>query len=420
MKLNSIHVFSIVLVALAGGLAFDGCDVTSIQDAELPNVELNPRLYPGLKLSFKHQTKADQLLTGPRIRQRILNDVTMYVQIHVVSVASDGTAQVELVHHRITSDTSTEPAQFASERYDSATPETARGEAALVFQPVIGEPITLSIGSAGDIKVVSGVGDLNIPQRARFLFDQVFSDAAIESTYADLFQISSIADAVPIGHSWSITRHQPDEIGKKVLQLNLTLLKVDGSTAVIDESGQSKVEIKTGPGIPKVKLVESSIRGRWTWDLLTGTLRSLTRTEKDKFQIHTLDDVDLDSTVTRITEISRVDIKSMQNTADTIMGATKKQVDSLLKGWKRREDRLSTAKTKVFRYTQDVTMVVGYRDGKVIGVAVIDRPRADVIGISESRFRELVRLLGQEPTQRDVKRDAQGIREFYVGDTESW
>jgi hypothetical protein len=98
------------------------------------------------------------------------------------------------------------------------------------------------------------------------------------------------------------------------------------------------------------------------------------------------------------------------------MGASKADVDQLLAGWSVREDSLSTATTRVLRYTQDVTMIVAFRGDRAIGVAVIDRPGAGVLGIPEPRYRALVQLIGEGPKPNDVLRDAVGIREFGVGD----
>jgi hypothetical protein len=116
-----------------------------------------------------------------------------------------------------------------------------------------------------------------------------------------------------------------------------------------------------------------------------------------------------------------VPVEKPQENLSTVLGASKSEVDQRLQAWSVREDKLSTATTHVFRYTQDVTMVIAFRGGKAIGVAVIDRPDAGVQGISEARFQELVQIIGRAPaTASDVKRDEFGIREFYVGETEGW
>ncbi len=384
-------------------------------------VRLCTKMQPGLALSFKHQTKVDKLFTGSGIKQQIISDVTVYLQIRVVSTGDDGSKDVVLVHNRITSDTYTQPAQFERQKYDSSKPETIQSDAALPFQPVIDKPIKLRVSPSGQITVVSGVDGLKVPERARPLFDQIFSNAAIESTYADLFQITSSIDVITLDDSWHLQREQPDEFGKKILQLNLTLSKIEGSNAIIEETGRSTIEMKNSPKIPKVRLKNSSIKGNWIWDIETGTLRSLNRRENETLQIRTLDGVDLRSTYIRTTVVSRETVEVIQKMTATILGATEEKVKLILKEWESREDRLSTEDTRVFRFTKDVTMVIAFRDNKVIGVGVIDRPGAGVFGISESRFRELVQLLGEEPIQNDIRRDSRGrIREFYVGDTRSW
>ena len=57
-----------------------------------------------------------------------------------------------------------------------------------------------------------------------------------------------------------------------------------------------------------------------------------------------------------------------------------------------------------------------FKDGNVIGVAVADRTGAGVSPIPQSRFEEIVKLIGQKPKAGDIKRDAAGIHEFCVGD----
>ena len=101
-----------------------------------------------------------------------------------------------------------------------------------------------------------------------------------------------------------------------------------------------------------------------------------------------------------------------------IIGSTKIQVDDLLSDWPVREDRLSTQDTRAFRYTLDVTLVVIFKGNSAVGVAAIDRPGAGVVGISDARFQELVTLIGVAPLPGDILRDSNGIREFYVGDTD--
>ena len=101
-----------------------------------------------------------------------------------------------------------------------------------------------------------------------------------------------------------------------------------------------------------------------------------------------------------------------------IMQSTKRDVDALLKDWSSRKSSLSTAGEPIYYYTKDVSVIVHFRDDKAVGVAVIDRPGAGVTSISQTRYDELVKLIGQEPKPGDIKRDSSGIHEFYVGDTD--
>jgi len=100
-----------------------------------------------------------------------------------------------------------------------------------------------------------------------------------------------------------------------------------------------------------------------------------------------------------------------------IMGASKEQVDAILQGWSSRESRRSSASKRIYYYTKDVDLIVNLKDDRVVGVAVVDRPGAGVTSISESRYRELISLIGQTPTDVDLKKDSSGIHEFYIGDT---
>jgi hypothetical protein len=103
-----------------------------------------------------------------------------------------------------------------------------------------------------------------------------------------------------------------------------------------------------------------------------------------------------------------------------IMGATKAQVDALLSDWSVRADRTSTSETAIYRYTQDVTLIVAFREDRVIGVYVIDNPGAGVIGIPPTRADELVTLIGGIIDTDSLVVDESGFREFGVGDITSW
>lgn len=106
--------------------------------------------------------------------------------------------------------------------------------------------------------------------------------------------------------------------------------------------------------------------------------------------------------------------------ATRVMGSTKAQVDALLSDWAVRADRTSTSETVVYRYTQDVTMIVAFRQDHAIGVYVIDNPGAGVIGIAPSRADELVELIGGIIDADSVVADENGFREFGIGDITSW
>jgi hypothetical protein len=106
--------------------------------------------------------------------------------------------------------------------------------------------------------------------------------------------------------------------------------------------------------------------------------------------------------------------------ATRVMGSTKAQVDALLHDWSVRADRTSTSETSMYRYTQDVTLIVAFRQDRAIGVYVIDNPGAGVIGISPTRADELVELIGGMIDADSLVVDASGFREFGIGDITSW
>lgn len=111
----------------------------------------------------------------------------------------------------------------------------------------------------------------------------------------------------------------------------------------------------------------------------------------------------------------------VQNEPTThVMGASKAQVDALLGDWSVRADRTSTSETAIYRYTQDVTLIVAFRNDRAIGVYVIDNPSAGVIGISPTRADELVALIGGIIDADSVVVDESGVREFGIGDITSW
>lgn len=101
-----------------------------------------------------------------------------------------------------------------------------------------------------------------------------------------------------------------------------------------------------------------------------------------------------------------------------VMGSSKAEVDALLKDWSIRKSNRATASRPIYYYTKDVSVIVYFRDDKAGGVAVIDRPGAGVSSISQDRYEELVKLIGQAPRPSDIKRDSAGIHEFYIGNTE--
>lgn len=106
--------------------------------------------------------------------------------------------------------------------------------------------------------------------------------------------------------------------------------------------------------------------------------------------------------------------------ATHVMGSTKVQVDALLSDWSVRADRTSTSETAIFRYTQDVTLIVAFREDRVIGVYVIDNPGAGVIGIPPTRADELATLIGGIIDTDSLVVDESGFREFGIGDITSW
>jgi hypothetical protein len=102
----------------------------------------------------------------------------------------------------------------------------------------------------------------------------------------------------------------------------------------------------------------------------------------------------------------------------SIMGSSKTDVDALLKDWAVRKSNRATSSRPIYYYTKDVSVIVYFRNDKADGVSVIDRPGAGVTSISQTRYDDLVKLIGQKPKPSDVKRDASGIHEFYVGNAE--
>jgi hypothetical protein len=103
-----------------------------------------------------------------------------------------------------------------------------------------------------------------------------------------------------------------------------------------------------------------------------------------------------------------------------IMGATKSKVDALLNDWSVRADRTSTSETAIYRYTQDVTLIIAFRNDQAIGVYVIDNPGAGVVGITPARADELVTLIGGTIAPDSLVVDEAGFREFGIGDITSW
>lgn len=102
-----------------------------------------------------------------------------------------------------------------------------------------------------------------------------------------------------------------------------------------------------------------------------------------------------------------------------IMGDTKAEVDSVLSGWSSRLSNRATEARPIYYYEKDVEMIVSFSNGKAVGVAVTDRPDAGVSPIPESRYRELIALIGGgEPRPGDIVRDGSSIREFSVGEAD--
>ncbi len=102
--------------------------------------------------------------------------------------------------------------------------------------------------------------------------------------------------------------------------------------------------------------------------------------------------------------------------AKGIIGSAKSAVDVLLKDWSSRKSNRATPSRPIYYYTSDVSLIVDFKDDKAIGAYVIDRPGAGVTSVSQSRFNELVKLIGQKPKLADIKEDSSGIHEFGVGD----
>lgn len=102
----------------------------------------------------------------------------------------------------------------------------------------------------------------------------------------------------------------------------------------------------------------------------------------------------------------------------TIIGSTTGEVGGLLNGWTTRKSNRWTAVRPIVYFIKDVEIIVSYRAGKAVGVAVIDKPGSGISPISPGRFTELVALIGGQPKSGDISRDESGIREFSVGDAD--
>ncbi len=99
-----------------------------------------------------------------------------------------------------------------------------------------------------------------------------------------------------------------------------------------------------------------------------------------------------------------------------IVGKTKANVDKVLDGWSSRKSDRSSPSDPIYYYTKDVEIIVHFRNERAVGLAVIDRPGKGMSPITQTRFDELVALLGAKPEPTNITRDANGIREFSVGD----
>jgi hypothetical protein len=109
---------------------------------------------------------------------------------------------------------------------------------------------------------------------------------------------------------------------------------------------------------------------------------------------------------------------SSSATPSTILGSNKQDVDKILTSWTVRQSRRSTIDEPIFYYGKDVEIIVKFRKGSAVGVAVIDRPGVGISPIPKERVDELVLTIGGIPRSPDVLRDAFGVREFSVGDAD--
>ena len=96
-----------------------------------------------------------------------------------------------------------------------------------------------------------------------------------------------------------------------------------------------------------------------------------------------------------------------------ILGSDKQTVDSLLKDWESIEGNYNTSDQESVRYTKDVQMTVTFIGKLATKVEIDDRVGAGISPIPETRFQELIRIIGKAPAASDVRVDS-GIRGFFV------
>ena len=195
-------------------------------------VDLRPHLHKGFEATFVHAVRLEQQIRGDRIDQQIDAYVEMHVCVRVLNADERG-ARVQLVHKRIISVVDPGSPGSKSERFDSRQPRSEDGEVGRVLRRAVGKPIILELDPTGQITTITGIKAPSLSVANRTLWEEFFSDEAIKSAYSELFHIRREPTTVRIGERWSLMRSEPDQIGHKILRIELTLGGVDGDTAII-------------------------------------------------------------------------------------------------------------------------------------------------------------------------------------------
>lgn len=94
--------------------------------------------------------------------------------------------------------------------------------------------------------------------------------------------------------------------------------------------------------------------------------------------------------------------------SSTILGSRMADIDQLLRDWKRSEHGAGPG---YFKYDRDVRLVIHYRNGTAVGVAVLSLGNEPISG---ARGAELTRLVGAAPDDANYLNGE--LHEIYYGD----